>query len=130
MFNPEARSLNLANCVALVLFEALRQQGFPDEIPVSALSRWLGRASGFVPPLRDYAETRPRVPDIPFHEPAHWGLGIEHWILDWSFPPNPKSSIQNPQCPMPGFTVPFHAQSRKGALQEAHPADCANMRRK
>jgi tRNA (cytidine/uridine-2'-O-)-methyltransferase len=29
MFNPEARSLNLANCVALVLFEALRQQGFP-----------------------------------------------------------------------------------------------------
>ena len=32
MFNPEARSLNLSNCVALVLFEALRQQGFPDEI--------------------------------------------------------------------------------------------------
>ena len=31
MFNPEARSLNLANCVALVLFEALRQQGFPGE---------------------------------------------------------------------------------------------------
>jgi tRNA (cytidine/uridine-2'-O-)-methyltransferase len=30
MFNPEARSLNLANCVALVLFEALRQQGFAD----------------------------------------------------------------------------------------------------
>ena len=29
MFNPEARSLNLSNCVALVLFEALRQQGFP-----------------------------------------------------------------------------------------------------
>jgi len=28
MFNPAARSLNLANCVALVLFEALRQQGF------------------------------------------------------------------------------------------------------
>lgn len=28
MFNPEARSLNLSNCVALVLFEALRQQGF------------------------------------------------------------------------------------------------------
>jgi len=28
MFNPKARSLNLANCVALVLFEALRQQGF------------------------------------------------------------------------------------------------------
>jgi tRNA (cytidine/uridine-2'-O-)-methyltransferase len=29
MFNSEARSLNLSNCVALVLFEALRQQGFP-----------------------------------------------------------------------------------------------------
>jgi len=28
MFNPKARSLNLSNCVALVLFEALRQQGF------------------------------------------------------------------------------------------------------
>jgi tRNA (cytidine/uridine-2'-O-)-methyltransferase len=28
MFNPHARSLNLSNCVALVLFEALRQQGF------------------------------------------------------------------------------------------------------
>src|SRR5215831_15142701 len=27
MFNPAARSLNLSNCVALVLFEALRQQG-------------------------------------------------------------------------------------------------------
>ena len=32
MFNPKARSLNLSNCVALVLFEALRQQGFPQEI--------------------------------------------------------------------------------------------------
>ena len=32
MFNPEARSLNLSNCVALVLFEALRQQGFNGEI--------------------------------------------------------------------------------------------------
>ena len=32
MFNPEARSLNLSNCVALVLFEALRQQGFPAEV--------------------------------------------------------------------------------------------------
>ena len=32
MFNPEARSLNLSNCVATVLFEALRQQGFPGEI--------------------------------------------------------------------------------------------------
>jgi tRNA (cytidine/uridine-2'-O-)-methyltransferase len=28
MFTPEARSLNLSNCVAIVLFEALRQQGF------------------------------------------------------------------------------------------------------
>jgi tRNA (cytidine/uridine-2'-O-)-methyltransferase len=33
MFNPKARSLNLSNCVALVLFEALRQQGFPRELP-------------------------------------------------------------------------------------------------
>lgn len=32
MFNPEARSLNLANCVAVVLYEALRQAGFVDEI--------------------------------------------------------------------------------------------------
>jgi tRNA (cytidine/uridine-2'-O-)-methyltransferase len=32
MFNPKARSLNLSNCVALVLFEALRQQGFPREL--------------------------------------------------------------------------------------------------
>ena len=32
MFNEAARSLNLSNCVALVLFEALRQQGFPGEI--------------------------------------------------------------------------------------------------
>ena len=31
MFNPNARSLNLSNCVALVLFEALRQQGFGGE---------------------------------------------------------------------------------------------------
>jgi tRNA (cytidine/uridine-2'-O-)-methyltransferase len=30
MFNPNARSLNLSNCVALVLFEALRQQGFTN----------------------------------------------------------------------------------------------------
>jgi tRNA (cytidine/uridine-2'-O-)-methyltransferase len=28
MFNPDARSLNLSNCAALVLYEALRQQGF------------------------------------------------------------------------------------------------------
>ena len=32
MFNPESRSLNLSNCVALVLFEALRQQGFAGEV--------------------------------------------------------------------------------------------------
>lgn len=32
MFNPEARSLNLSNCAALVLFEALRQQGFNGAI--------------------------------------------------------------------------------------------------
>jgi len=32
MFNKAARSLNLSHCVALVLFEALRQQGFAGEI--------------------------------------------------------------------------------------------------
>ena len=32
MFNAEARSLNLSNCVALVLFEALRQNGFQAEV--------------------------------------------------------------------------------------------------
>jgi tRNA (cytidine/uridine-2'-O-)-methyltransferase len=32
MFNRKARSLNLSNCAALVLFEALRQQGFAGEI--------------------------------------------------------------------------------------------------
>jgi len=32
MFNPDARSLNLSNCVALVLYEALRQQEFPGEV--------------------------------------------------------------------------------------------------
>jgi tRNA (cytidine/uridine-2'-O-)-methyltransferase len=32
MFNVQSRSLNLSNCVALVLFEALRQQGFKGEI--------------------------------------------------------------------------------------------------
>src|SRR5579859_1285400 len=32
MFNEKSRSLNLSNCAALVLFEALRQQGFPGEI--------------------------------------------------------------------------------------------------
>jgi tRNA (cytidine/uridine-2'-O-)-methyltransferase len=31
MFNPRTRSLNLSNCVALVLFEALRQQEFRGE---------------------------------------------------------------------------------------------------
>ncbi len=33
MFNPDARSLNLSNCVALVLFEALRQLRFPGQLP-------------------------------------------------------------------------------------------------
>lgn len=33
MFNPQARSLNLSNCVAVVLFEALRQHGFAGELP-------------------------------------------------------------------------------------------------
>jgi tRNA (cytidine/uridine-2'-O-)-methyltransferase len=32
MFNEASRSLNLSNCAALVLFEALRQQGFTGEI--------------------------------------------------------------------------------------------------
>lgn len=32
MFNAKSRSLNLSNCVALVLYEALRQQGFGGEI--------------------------------------------------------------------------------------------------
>jgi tRNA (cytidine/uridine-2'-O-)-methyltransferase len=32
MFNDQSRSLNLSNCAALVLFEALRQQGFKGEI--------------------------------------------------------------------------------------------------
>ncbi|MGA2030459.1 MAG: tRNA (cytidine(34)-2'-O)-methyltransferase [Verrucomicrobiota bacterium] len=32
MFNAQSRSLNLSNCVALVLFEALRQQNFRGEI--------------------------------------------------------------------------------------------------
>jgi tRNA (cytidine/uridine-2'-O-)-methyltransferase len=38
MFNRDARSLNLSNCVAVVLFEALRQQGFAGEV-TSALQR-------------------------------------------------------------------------------------------
>ena len=32
MFNDQVRSLNLSNCVALVLYEALRQNGFSGEI--------------------------------------------------------------------------------------------------
>jgi len=32
MFHPGVRSLNLSNCVALVLYEALRQQGFAKEL--------------------------------------------------------------------------------------------------
>ena len=32
MFNEKSRSLNLSNCAALVLYEALRQQGFNREI--------------------------------------------------------------------------------------------------
>lgn len=32
MFNEQSRSLNLSNCVSIVLFEALRQQGFSGEI--------------------------------------------------------------------------------------------------
>ena len=31
MFNSDVRSLNLSNCVAVVLYEALRQQGFDGE---------------------------------------------------------------------------------------------------
>jgi tRNA (cytidine/uridine-2'-O-)-methyltransferase len=32
MFNEASRSLNLSNCAAIVLYEALRQQGFEGEI--------------------------------------------------------------------------------------------------
>jgi len=32
MFNAQSRSLNLSNCAALVLFEALRQLGFGGEV--------------------------------------------------------------------------------------------------
>src|SRR5438105_1112725 len=32
MFNDKSRSLNLANCAAVVLFEALRQLGFRGEM--------------------------------------------------------------------------------------------------
>ncbi len=40
MFHPHVRSLNLANCVAVVLFEALRQQGFVGEIPPAEKTLW------------------------------------------------------------------------------------------
>ena len=36
MFQASSRSLNLSNCVALVLYEALRQQGFPGEATPAA----------------------------------------------------------------------------------------------
>jgi tRNA(Leu) C34 or U34 (ribose-2'-O)-methylase TrmL len=32
MFHDQVRSLNLSNCMALVLYEALRQQGFTGEV--------------------------------------------------------------------------------------------------
>jgi tRNA(Leu) C34 or U34 (ribose-2'-O)-methylase TrmL len=32
MFHDEARSLNLSNCVALVLYEAVQQLGFEGEV--------------------------------------------------------------------------------------------------
>ncbi len=32
MFNEQSRSLNLSNCAAVVLFQALRQQGFKGEV--------------------------------------------------------------------------------------------------
>ncbi len=32
MLNPQSRSLNLSNCVAIVLFEALRQQEFREMV--------------------------------------------------------------------------------------------------
>ncbi len=46
----DARSLNLANSVAIVLYEALRQQGFPGLSSQGALT---GRADG-VSPWMDY----------------------------------------------------------------------------
>tara|TARA_Y100001933_G_scaffold166116_1_gene164364 strand:- start:194 stop:676 length:483 start_codon:yes stop_codon:yes gene_type:complete len=36
MFNAQARSLNLANCVSIVLYDALRQQRFAGELDESA----------------------------------------------------------------------------------------------
>ena len=35
MFNAQARSLNLANCVSIVLYDALRQQRFAGELDES-----------------------------------------------------------------------------------------------
>jgi tRNA (cytidine/uridine-2'-O-)-methyltransferase len=32
MFRDDARSLNISNCVALVLYEAIRQLGFDGEV--------------------------------------------------------------------------------------------------
>lgn len=37
MFNPQSRSLNLSNCAALVLFEALRQQDFTGELELRGI---------------------------------------------------------------------------------------------
>ncbi len=54
MFNPAARSLNLANCVAIVLFEALRQQGFRGELAVPCGHR---EAGGTVAAGRDPARS-------------------------------------------------------------------------
>ena len=47
---PDARSLNLANSVAIVLYEALRQQGFPG---LSAQGSLTGREDA-VSPWMDY----------------------------------------------------------------------------
>jgi len=46
MFNPAARSLNLSNCVALVLFEALRQQGFNGELALPSPASFPPPATG------------------------------------------------------------------------------------
>ena len=43
---PDARSLNLANSVAIILYEALRQNGFPD---LSAEGRLTGRQDEAAP---------------------------------------------------------------------------------
>lgn len=43
---PDARSLNLSNAVAIVVYEALRQQGFPD---LSAEGALTGRADESAP---------------------------------------------------------------------------------